>query len=152
MLASQACALARERSGARAYTAAVTASSEPDGTASMPSASALSEAVRALLRPLVRLLISKGVGLPAFMELVKDAYVDVAVNEFPVGEKKQTDSRISLLTGVHRKDVKRLRTQKRRPITAREARPRREGASTVTRRPPSASSATRRPPRSSSRR
>lgn len=75
-------------------------------------------AVRALLRPLVRLLIAKGVGLPAFMELVKDAYVDVAMNEFPVGEKKQTDSRISLLTGVHRKDVKRLRTQKRRPITA----------------------------------
>lgn len=75
-------------------------------------------AVRALLRPLVRLMISKGVGLPAFVELVKDAYVDVAVNEFPVGEKKQTDSRISLLTGVHRKDVKRLRTQKRRPITA----------------------------------
>ncbi len=75
-------------------------------------------AVRALLRPLVRLLIAKGVGLPAFTELVKDAYVDVAMNEFPVGEKKQTDSRISLLTGVHRKDVKRLRTQKRRPITA----------------------------------
>jgi hypothetical protein len=79
---------------------------------------ALVAAVRAVLRPLVRLLISKGVGLPAFTELVKDAYVDVAMNEFPVGEKKQTDSRISLLTGVHRKDVKRLRTQKRRPITA----------------------------------
>ncbi len=79
---------------------------------------ALVAAVRALLRPLVRLLIAKGVGLPALMELLKEAYVDVAVAEFPVGEKKQTDSRISLLTGVHRKDVKRLRTQKRRPITA----------------------------------
>ena len=79
---------------------------------------ALVAAVRALLRPLVRLLIAKGVGLPALMELLKDAYVDVAVAEVPVGDKKQTDSRISLLTGVHRKDVKRLRTQKRRPITA----------------------------------
>jgi hypothetical protein len=79
---------------------------------------ALVAAIRALLRPLVRLLIAKGVGLPALMELLKEAYVDVAVAEFPVGEKKQTDSRISLLTGVHRKDVKRLRTQKRRPITA----------------------------------
>ncbi len=43
------------------------------------------------------------------MELLKEAYVDVALNEFPVNGKKQTDSRVSLLTGVHRKDVKRLR-------------------------------------------
>ena len=68
-------------------------------------------AVRALLRPLVRLLIAKGIGLPALMELLKEAYVDVAVAEFPVGEKKQTDSRISLLTGIHRLDVKHLRSE-----------------------------------------
>ena len=79
---------------------------------------ALVAAVRAVLRPLVRLLIDKGVGLAAFVELVKEAYVDIATAEFPVGEKKQTDSRISLLTGVHRKDVKRLRTQRRKPLTA----------------------------------
>ncbi len=66
-------------------------------------------ALRRLLRPLVRLLIAKGVGLAALMELLKEAYVDVALNEFPVDGKKQTDSRVSLLTGVHRKDVKRLR-------------------------------------------
>ena len=69
----------------------------------------LISAIRRLLRPLVRLLIAKGVGLAALMELLKEAYVDVALNEFPVEGKKQTDSRVSLLTGVHRKDVKRLR-------------------------------------------
>lgn len=69
----------------------------------------LISALRRLLRPLVRLLIAKGVGLAALMELLKEAYVDVALNEFPVDGKKQTDSRVSLLTGVHRKDVKRLR-------------------------------------------
>ncbi len=69
----------------------------------------LISALRRLLRPLVRLLIAKGVGLAALMELLKEAYVDVALNEFPVEGKKQTDSRVSLLTGVHRKDVKRLR-------------------------------------------
>jgi hypothetical protein len=69
----------------------------------------LISAVRRLLRPLVRLLIAKGVGLAALTELLKEAYVDVALNEFPVDGKKQTDSRVSLLTGVHRKDVKRLR-------------------------------------------
>ena len=67
-------------------------------------------AVRRLLRPLVRLLISKGMGLPALTEVLKQVYVDVALTEFPTQGKKQTDSSISILTGVHRKDVKRLRT------------------------------------------
>jgi hypothetical protein len=31
------------------------------------------------------------------------------VRDFPVAGKEQTDSRVSLLTGIHRKDVKRLR-------------------------------------------
>ncbi len=69
-------------------------------------------AVRRLLRPLVRLLISKGMGLPALTEVLKQVYVDVALTEFPTKGKKQTDSSISILTGVHRKDVKRLRTVK----------------------------------------
>ena len=69
----------------------------------------LISALRRLLRPLARLLIAKGVGLAALTELLKEAYVDVALNEFPVDGKKQTDSRVSVLTGVHRKDVKRLR-------------------------------------------
>ena len=72
----------------------------------------LTGAVKRLLRPLVRLLISKGMGLPALTELLKQVYVDVAMTEFPNAGKKQTDSGISILTGVHRKDVKRLRAQK----------------------------------------
>ena len=80
-------------------------SSTPSGT----PAKSLMAAVKRLLRPLVRLLIAKGVGLPAITEVMKEVYVDVAAHEFPVSGKRQTDSRISLLTGVHRKDVKRLR-------------------------------------------
>ncbi len=82
-----------------------TSSPSPTGT----PAKSLMAAVKRLLRPLVRLLIAKGVGLPAITEVLKDVYVDVAAHEFPVTGKRQTDSRISLLTGVHRKDVKRLR-------------------------------------------
>lgn len=66
-------------------------------------------AVKRLLRPLVRLLIARGVGLPAMTELLKDVYVSVAVHDIDSGAKRPTDSRISLMTGVHRKDVKRLR-------------------------------------------
>jgi hypothetical protein len=73
-----------------------------------PSASLLA-AVRRLLRPLVRLLTARGVTYPMLAELLKHTYVDVAAREFGLEGKPPTDSRVSLLTGVHRKDVKRLR-------------------------------------------
>jgi hypothetical protein len=73
---------------------------------------ALVSAIKRLLRPLVRMLIAKGLGLPALIDLLKEVYVSVADQEFPTAERKQSDSRVSLLTGVHRKDVKRLRTLK----------------------------------------
>ena len=69
-------------------------------------------AVKRLLRPLVRLLIGKGMGLPALIEVLKEVYVEVALHEFPTEGKKQSDSSVSILTGVHRKDVKRLRTKR----------------------------------------
>lgn len=72
---------------------------------------ALVSALLRLLRPLVRLLIAKGIGLPSAVEMLKETYVSVAEQDFANGSKKQTDSRISILTGVHRKDVKRLRAQ-----------------------------------------
>ena len=71
----------------------------------------LLKALRRALRPLVRLLLSKGVGYPQLIELLKGLFVEVAEREFPVAGKAQTDSRISLLTGIHRKDVHRLRAE-----------------------------------------
>ena len=65
-------------------------------------------ALRRILRPLVRLLLAHGVTYPLITDVVKATFVDVARREFRLLGKRQTDSRISLLTGVHRKDVKRL--------------------------------------------
>jgi hypothetical protein len=42
-------------------------------------------------------------------ELLKDAYVRVAEAEFGLDGEPPSDSRISVLSGVHRKDVRRLR-------------------------------------------
>lgn len=70
---------------------------------------AVINAIKKLLRPLVRLLLSFQITLPFLVELLKEVYVDVAEKDFPLDNKKQTDTRISLLTGVHRKDTKRLR-------------------------------------------
>jgi hypothetical protein len=69
----------------------------------------LLKALKRALRPLVRLALAKGVGFPQLAELMKELYVDVAARDFPVPGKAQTDSRLSLLTGIHRKDIKRLR-------------------------------------------
>jgi hypothetical protein len=64
--------------------------------------------LRRLLRPLVRFMLSQGVTYPMLGDLLKSVYVEIAAEEFTLKNKRQTDSRISLLTGVHRKDVKRL--------------------------------------------
>lgn len=66
-------------------------------------------ALRRILRPLVRLLLSYSVQYPYLANLLKLTYVEVATREFPLDQKPQTDSRVSLLTGIHRQDVKRLR-------------------------------------------
>lgn len=80
------------------------------GAAGTPSP-ALLRALRQVLRPVVRVMIGRGVTLPAMVEMLKSLLVEVAAREFPIGDKPPTDSRVSLVTGVHRKDVSRLRPQ-----------------------------------------
>ncbi|NOQ89402.1 MAG: hypothetical protein GQ549_00480, partial [Gammaproteobacteria bacterium] len=62
-----------------------------------------------LCKPLIRLLIEKGITFPQFRELMKELYVEVADEQFSLDEKKPSDSRIFVLTGIHRKDIKRIR-------------------------------------------
>ena len=68
----------------------------------------LMKAFRRLLRPLVGLAIRFGIPYPTLSNLLKAVYVEVANADFPVADRPQTHSRITVLTGVHRKDVKRL--------------------------------------------
>jgi hypothetical protein len=70
-------------------------------------------ALRQLLYPLVRLMLAKGITYPYLSDLMKEVFVEVADRDFRIPGKPQTDSRISLLSGVHRKDVKRLRSSPR---------------------------------------
>jgi hypothetical protein len=82
--------------------------SNPPSAASPVPTPALLNALRKLLRPLIKLLLVNGVTYPQLSNLLKTLYVEVAREEFVLNGKPQTDSRISLLSGVHRKDVKRL--------------------------------------------
>ena len=62
-----------------------------------------------MLRPLVRLLIRSGVTFPVLSDLLRTLYVEVAARDLSPGERARTDSRISLLTGIHRKELRRQR-------------------------------------------
>jgi len=76
----------------------------------VPPPRSVTAAVKRLLRPLVKLLLNYSVQYPALANLLKLTYVEVAT-AMPVDGKDQTDSRVSLLTGIHRMDVKRLRNE-----------------------------------------
>jgi len=54
-------------------------------------------------------MLARGVTFPFLAELLKTLFVEVADADFRIGNKASTDSRINLMTGVHRKDVSRLR-------------------------------------------
>jgi hypothetical protein len=72
---------------------------------------ALSAATLRLLRPLVRILLRNNVSHRTFAELAKLVYVEVANAEFGIAGKKQTISRIAILSGLTRKEVQRLLAQ-----------------------------------------
>lgn len=64
-----------------------------------------------MLRPVVRQLLSHGITYPIFDQVVRGLYVEVAEGDFALPHKRQTDSRISLVTGLNRKEIARLRRQ-----------------------------------------
>ncbi|WP_423856180.1 DUF6502 family protein [Acidithiobacillus ferrianus] len=67
-------------------------------------------AVLTILRPLVRYLIGQGWTYGALAEALKMVYVEETSQHYgKAAGRGLTDSRISLLTGIHRKEVKRLR-------------------------------------------
>jgi hypothetical protein len=58
---------------------------------------------------LVRILLRNGISYGTFADLAKWVYVDVAGREFAISGRKQTVSRVAVLTGLTRKEVQRLR-------------------------------------------
>ncbi len=62
-----------------------------------------------LLRPLMRVLLKNNIPYGTFADIAKWVYVDVASEDFGVPGRKQTISRISTITGLSRKEVKRMK-------------------------------------------
>ena len=58
-------------------------------------------ALRRVLRPMVKLMLARGITFPYLSELLKSLFVEVADREFRVDITEPTDSRVSLISGVH---------------------------------------------------
>ena len=71
--------------------------------------SALLDACRLLLRPIASVVMKCGVTWREFSELSKSVFVDVATEEFGIRGRPTNVSRVSILTGISRKEVKRQR-------------------------------------------
>jgi hypothetical protein len=70
---------------------------------------ALSAAVLKLLRPLVQVLLRHGMAYGSFAELARKAYVEEGFAYIKGSGKRPTVSSVSALTGLTRKETKRLR-------------------------------------------
>jgi len=70
----------------------------------------LLEAIRIMMKPLVRLLINQGVSHADFSEALKDVYVDSAIRHFREGQRIN-QSRIAIITGLTRKEVRNIITR-----------------------------------------
>lgn len=69
----------------------------------------LLSAISAILVPVVRIMLRNGIAFGTFSEIARKVYADVAFEEFkPVDGKKQSVSHVSAITGLTRKEAKRL--------------------------------------------
>jgi len=65
-------------------------------------------AFRVLLGPLVRILLRQGISYAEFSEVTKAVYVEIALKDFKVAGRKATRTRVAVITGLTRKEVKRV--------------------------------------------
>ena len=66
-------------------------------------------AILLVLRPLARVLLKGGVGFREFSELAKRAFVDVATQDYGLRGRPTNISRVAVMTGLTRKEVRRIR-------------------------------------------
>ena len=61
------------------------------------------------LRPLARILLRFGIGFREFAEISKTAFVDVATSDYGLRGRPTNTSRVAVMTGLTRKEVRRIR-------------------------------------------
>jgi len=79
-----------------------------DHPAKISTLDALARAAVLIFRPLVRILLRHDVSYKTCAEWLRWCYADVAYNEFGLPGRKQSKSRVAVLTGLTRVDVNHL--------------------------------------------
>jgi hypothetical protein len=64
-----------------------------------------------VLRPIVKILLRHGIGYNEFAETVKLAFVEVGSSDFGIRGRPTNISRVAVMTGLTRKEVRRLRSR-----------------------------------------
>ena len=67
------------------------------------------DALLLALRPIARALLRAGVGYREFDEIAKTAFVDIATRDYGLRGRPTNISRVAVMTGLTRKEVRRLR-------------------------------------------
>lgn len=67
------------------------------------------KALLVALRPLASLLLKTGIGFREFAEISKTAFVDVATKDYGLRGRPTNISRVAVMTGLTRKEVRRIR-------------------------------------------
>lgn len=62
-----------------------------------------------VLRPIAKILLRFGIGYREFAEVAKSAFVDVATSEYGIRGRPTNISRVAVMTGLTRKEVRRIR-------------------------------------------
>jgi len=71
---------------------------------------AATAALRLLFRPIARIMLRAGVNWREFADVCKAIYVEVATEDFGIRGRPTNISRVAILTGLTRREVRRLRT------------------------------------------
>ena len=74
----------------------------------LPTTSVVLNTALGLIKPLIALLVRHGVAYPAFAAALKTVFLAVAADELRARGSALTDSALSVLSGVHRRDVREL--------------------------------------------
>ena len=67
------------------------------------------KALLTALRPIAKMLLRNGVGFREFNEISKSAFVDVATKDYGLRGRPTNISRVAVMTGLTRKEVRRIR-------------------------------------------
>lgn len=70
---------------------------------------AVVNAAREFMKPIVRLLLKNGVGFREFSEICKLTYVEVASDDYGIRGRSTNMSRVAVMTGLSRKEVRKVR-------------------------------------------